>query len=70
MEMKIDIAGHGPIPGTNMVQFALSIDFDGPIETMTITVTVPNQANEGASRAAAISRAKELARLFAARAQA
>jgi hypothetical protein len=65
MDIDVQVKGHGPIPGKAFTQYAVSVEFDGPIETITMTVIVPS---EDATEARAISRAKELARLFAAQA--
>ena len=65
MDLDIEVVGKGPVPGTSHMHFEVGVNFDGPIETLTITAIVPDQRSASANRAAAIARAKELARLFA-----
>lgn len=64
MELTVAVSGAGPIPSTALYQCTLTVAFDGPIETMTMTVIIPRTDDEAALKAQAIARAKELARLF------
>jgi hypothetical protein len=43
------------------------VEIGGPIETLHITATFPDQGNEPANERQAIVRAKQLAKVFAAR---
>jgi len=53
------------VAGTDLAHFTVIVTFDGPIESMTLTVVVPDQSDKAATEALAIARAKELARQFA-----
>jgi hypothetical protein len=65
MSITVKVIGHGPIPHTDLAQCAVGVTFDGPIETLTLTVVVPTKP-EASIEARAIARAKELVRLFVA----
>ena len=70
MQIKIEVTGRGPIPRSDLLQFTITAQLDGPIETMTITVMVRNRHDEDANRASALARAMEFAQLFCAQASA
>lgn len=69
MKMDMHLSGHGPVPGTHLLQFTIAATFDGPVESLTMTVVVPNRGAD-ANPVAAIARAKELAHEFVAQASA
>ena len=64
MKIDVQIKGYGPVPGTTMTQYTILASFEGMIETLTLTVVVSTQDEAKAGQRLAISRAKELARLF------
>jgi hypothetical protein len=64
MNISVAVSGHGQLPGSNLSQCTLTVQFDGPVESMTLTVVIA--AEPAASiEARAIARAKELAQQFA-----
>lgn len=67
MKAEIKATGVGPIPGKALTQFTVLVNFNGPIEALTMTVTIPTA---DATEDRAIARAKELARLFCEQARA
>ena len=62
--MKFDIGtGHPRVLSRGRLRVSVFIDFDDtPVETMHITVVIQDQGDEAANEAAAVMRAKELAR--------
>ena len=64
MKIDVDVSEVRHISGTKMSQCRVLVIFDREIDTMTITVVVPFQGGEVATRAQAIAAAKELARQF------
>jgi len=64
--MKIDaqILGHGTVPDATMAQYTVTTHFDGPLEAMTMSVVISNTGDEASRKMQAVSRAKELARIF------
>ena len=67
MKISAKITGRGPIPGNALAHVTVVVQFDGPIESMKITVTVPAQGTDEATQAQGIARAKELARQLSSR---
>jgi hypothetical protein len=64
MKVSVVIAAHGPIPAKNNVAVTLDVELDQP-EHFSIGVVVPSQGSEADQVAAAVARAKQLARAFA-----
>jgi hypothetical protein len=60
MKVNAKVVGYGPDPETTKALVNIIVEFSGPTETMTLTVIVPNEGDEG------IARAKDFALQFAA----
>jgi hypothetical protein len=67
MVMKIDakVIGYGPDPGREKALVTVTVEFNGPTESMTLSVIVPNEGDENALRDRGIAKAKDLALQFA-----
>jgi hypothetical protein len=65
IRIHAQVTGYGPQPTNTQALVILTVEFDGPSETMTFTVLIPNDGDEGIVREQAIARAQDLARRFA-----
>jgi len=65
VDVMVKVSGEGPEPGKSELQFEVQTHFDSPVESLSMTVRVPDEGSESANKTAAIARAKKLARLFA-----
>lgn len=60
MEIKTEIVGVAPVPGSSTVN--VSVEFGD--ELMAISVVVPNEVSDAEKKVLAMGRAKSLARKF------
>jgi hypothetical protein len=58
--------GYGPDPETTMALVNIIVEFNGPTESTTLTVIVPNDGDEATLKEQGIARAKDFALQFAA----
>jgi hypothetical protein len=65
VKISSKIVGQGPIPTDANVLVNISVELDGPIEQMTISVLVPNNGTESEQSDCAMRRAKSFAHQFA-----
>lgn len=66
MKITTTAVGHGPVPGTQNTQFAVSVEFDeSPINCITFSVTIASAGAPQDQETRAIAKAKKLARAFA-----
>jgi hypothetical protein len=65
MKIKTEVAGYGPRPDETHALVNVFVEFDGPSESMAMTVLVPNEGDEGALCEKGIARAKDFVRQFA-----
>jgi hypothetical protein len=67
MKIKTEVAGYGPRPAETHALVNVFVEFNGPSESMAMTVLVPNEGDdESALCEKGIARAKDFARQFAA----
>ena len=64
MKINIGVGGYEQNGNTDTVHANVSVEFDGPVETITFTVIVKNDPDQAIVESRAISRSKALARLF------
>lgn len=65
MKISSKEVGRGPVPMSDMVMVNISVEFNGPTESMTMSVTVPNVGTEKEKSDRALARAKGFVRQFA-----
>jgi len=65
VDMKLQVASFGAVPGTNQMQFMINASFnEGLFEAFTMTVLVPSGHDRHVVEGAALARARELAQAF------
>jgi hypothetical protein len=65
MKIKTEVAGYGPRPAETHALVNVFVEFNGPSESMAMTVLVPNEGDEAVLCEKGKARAKDLARQFA-----
>ncbi len=65
LKIKTEVAGYGPRPADTHALINVFVEFNGPSESMAMTVFVPNDGDESALCEKGITRAKDFARQFA-----
>jgi hypothetical protein len=67
MKIKTEVAGYGPRPADTHALINVLVEFNGPSESMAMTVLVPNEGDEEEDVLCGrgIARAKDFARQFA-----
>jgi hypothetical protein len=63
MKISADVTRRG-VSAPGILHYTVLVQFDGPVETLNITATIHDQNDKESNRAAAITRAKDLARQF------
>ena len=66
MKIKTELAGYGPHPADTHALINVFVEFNGPSESMAMTVLVPNEGDESVLCEQGKTRAKDFARQFAA----
>jgi hypothetical protein len=67
MKIRTELAGYGPHPANTRALINVFVEFNGPSESMAMTVLVPNEGEEEEVLCErGESRAKDFARQFAA----
>jgi hypothetical protein len=66
MKINAKVVGYGPDPGRAKALVNVIVGFCGPLESMTLTVIVPNEGDEASLQEQGIARAKDFALQFAA----